>query len=149
MIDCGFHSLLPVCKGGLIPLKFMDLTLVSFKFTCLFVSCISSVAPCCRLHEHSLPSCFASSSVFCLNDSHYHKCSTSQKREHTRSVIGCVPSSLVPHASCMLLWWQENGYWVHRGEIPVRQMMCPVHFVFHNPLAKCLYGHCCQCICWL
>ena len=79
MIDCGCHSVLLVCKGGLIPLKFMDLTLVSFKFTCLFVLCISSVAPCCILYEHSyLPSCFASSSVFCMNDSHYHKCSTSQ-----------------------------------------------------------------------
>ena len=50
--------------------------------------------------------------------------------------IGCIPSSLRPHASCVLLWWQGNGYWVHRGKIPVRQMMCPVHFVFHNPLAE-------------
>ena len=59
MIDCGCHSLLPVCKGGL-PLKFMDLrnsSVSSVKFTCLFVSCISSVAPCCRLHEHSYLPC--------------------------------------------------------------------------------------------
>ena len=59
MIDCGCHSLLSVCKGGL-PLKFMDLrnsSVSSVNFTCPFVSCISSVAPCCRLHEHSYLPC--------------------------------------------------------------------------------------------
>ena len=50
--------------------------------------------------------------------------------------IGCFPSSLVPHASCMLLWWSWNGYWVQYG-----RNTCVWNYVFRtfvsdNPLVQ-------------
>ena len=52
-------------QGGLTSLHVIDQFLVPFKCTHPFVSYISSVPPCCRLHEHSyLPSCFYF--LFCL-----------------------------------------------------------------------------------
>ena len=54
-------------------------------------------------------------------------------RRHTYWVY-----SLFFDTSCFLYAVVMTGewYWEHRGEIPMRQMMCPIHFVSHNPLAQ-------------
>ena len=65
-IDWLRMSLSASClQGGLTSLHVIDQFLVPFKYTYPFLSCISSVPPCCSLHEHSyLPSCCYF--LFCL-----------------------------------------------------------------------------------
>ena len=113
MIDCGCHILLLVCKGGLTPIHICGPNSSVLSIHALLspasLLCLPVVG-CMSIVTHLFV--FTSSSVFCLNDSHYHKCSTLQTYWVYSLFFGasCFLYAVVMAGDWLLGAWGRNTY---------------------------------------